>query len=370
MEYEFPAPPPQAALDFLNSKELTPSFSHEDVWREEHGYAFAVAKVAEVSLLDTIRDELARALDQGIPFEQFKRDLTPTLQKLGWWGRDQQVDPLTGDLVDVTLGTPRRLKTIYDVNLRQARAVGQWQRIQDTKDSHPYLLYELGPSEQHRPQHVGWAGILLPADDPFWTTHFAPNGYGCKCRIRQVSQREFERLNSTSNFQTTAPAIELREYINKRSGEALQVPVGIDPSFDINPGIARQTHIQNLIRTKLNGTDSQVAQTAIKQLLTAPPFADFVRKPSERFPVAVLSSDQRSLISVDRQVVLLEADAVLSADGFELSDYQLLPTIIQDGTLESNIVTHATQTRSYQVVLTTSTNDAEAIIESLNAQNR
>ncbi|GHU21442.1 hypothetical protein AGMMS50243_19160 [Betaproteobacteria bacterium] len=38
-----------------------------------------------------------------------------------------------------------------------------------------------------RAQHVAWDGICLPHDHPFWQTHFAPNGFGCCCRIIAVS---------------------------------------------------------------------------------------------------------------------------------------------------------------------------------------
>ena len=66
------------------------------------------------------------------------------------------IDPETGETREVELGSPRRLKTIYSTNMRTARAAGQWERIQRTKATHPYLLYELGPSGEHRPEHVAW----------------------------------------------------------------------------------------------------------------------------------------------------------------------------------------------------------------------
>ena len=38
--------------------------------------------------------------------------------------------------------------------MRVARAAGQWARIQRTKEARPYLVYELGPAEKHRPLHT------------------------------------------------------------------------------------------------------------------------------------------------------------------------------------------------------------------------
>jgi len=45
---------------------------------------------------------------------------------------------------------------------------GQWERIERATKTPPYLLYQLGPSREHRPEHVGWARILLRADHPWW----------------------------------------------------------------------------------------------------------------------------------------------------------------------------------------------------------
>ena len=192
-----PGPPPQEALDWFRAKGLRPGFSHLDVWREEHAVAFTVAKMLELDLLADVRDAVDRALADGETFRDFARRLTPILQDKGWWGSAEMIDPVTGAARPVRLGSPRRLRVIYDTNLRTARAAGQWARIQRTQDSHPYLLYTVGPSREHRPEHLSWHGTLLPVDDPWWKTHFAPNGWGCKCRIRQVSQRERDRLIET-----------------------------------------------------------------------------------------------------------------------------------------------------------------------------
>lgn len=168
------------------------------------------------------------------------------------------------------LGSPRRLRVIYETNLRTARAAGQWERIQDAKDALPYLLYTLGPSREHRPEHVKWHGTLLPADDPWWNDHMPPNGWGCKCRVRPVSQREYARLQDTGvqapptaetqlpggsrtaakvPVQTTAPPSPTVPWENTRTGETIQVPVGIDPGWDYNPG-ARRAHLDALLAEK------------------------------------------------------------------------------------------------------------------------
>lgn len=176
--FAFPGPVPEEALAFLKNKVLQPGFSYLDVWAAEHAVAFTVAKGMQADLLETIRAELLKALAEGRTLAQFQKDLTPLLQKEGWWGVQKMHDPHSGETKPVQLGSPRRLKTIYRANLRTARAAGQWQRIERTKKALPYLVYGLGPSEHHRELHVRWDGKVLPVDDPWWREHNPPNGYG------------------------------------------------------------------------------------------------------------------------------------------------------------------------------------------------
>ena len=114
----------------------------------------------------------------GGTLRTFSKQLTPILQKKGWWGEKDATDPETGEKRLAQLGSPRRLKTIFRANMRSARAAGQWQRIQRTKRSHPFLLYRPSSSREPREGHVQWYGTLLPADDPWWRDHFPPNGWG------------------------------------------------------------------------------------------------------------------------------------------------------------------------------------------------
>ncbi|MDQ7091767.1 MAG: phage minor head protein [Methylococcales bacterium] len=168
----FKKPVPKEALDYFNSKDLKIGFDYRDVWRAEHAYSFTVAKAMTVDILEDIQGAVSKAIKEGKTFHQFQKELKPILQQKGWWGRKDMRDPLTGEIKDVQLGSPRRLKTIYRANMRTARGAGKWERIQRTKAALPYLLYQLGPSEHHRPEHVAWDGIMLPADDPFLANAF------------------------------------------------------------------------------------------------------------------------------------------------------------------------------------------------------
>lgn len=234
-------PPPKEALEYLRAKGYQIGWDYRDVWKEEHVRAFTVAKAMTQDLLIDIRKAVDTALADGKTFKQFKDELEPLLGKRGWLGKVLMED---GSIVE--LGTPRRLKIIYDTNLRVARTAGQWERIQNTKEAMPYLQYGLGPSKEHRLQHVDWDGLILPADHPFWDTHMPPNGWGCKCRVRQLTERQASQRGGVSE----PPEQETTLWENKRTGKVEEVPVGIDPGWDYNPGKAKLSKTEAFGREK------------------------------------------------------------------------------------------------------------------------
>lgn len=209
-----PGPVPQAAVDYLKKKKLKPGFSYKDVWAAEHRYAFTIAKVMEASILKTMQRSIEKALENGTAFEDWQETVEPVLEQSGW--RAHVSDK----------AKPSRLQTIYQTNMRMARANGQHDRIQRTKKVLPFLKYELGPSKNHRKEHVAWAGTILPVDDEFWKDRYPPSTYGCKCRVRQISRLEAEE----SGGETEAPNDQMVKW-QLPNGDEREVPAGVHPTF-------------------------------------------------------------------------------------------------------------------------------------------
>ena len=234
--------PPQEAIKWFRQKGYAVGFSWKDIWQEEHAAAFTVAKAMNLQVLETLRQAVDQAIEDGQTLAQFRKGLEPTLKKLGWWGEGFVHDPETGELVKARLGSARRLSIIYDTNLRMAHAAGRWQKAVELAKSQAargratYLWYRAVLDERTRPQHRAWHDIVLPVDHAFWDTHYPPNGWRCRCIVRTLTERELQRRGLQAS---PPPRIRRRKWVNNRTGEVHQVPAGIDPGFGYNVGKAR-----------------------------------------------------------------------------------------------------------------------------------
>lgn len=260
---------------YFREKGSRPTFDWRDIAPVEHAYAFTVAKSAGFDVLDDLRAAVDDAIVNRVPFEAFRERLTPILQAKGWWGKRFAKDPADGETKLVQLGSPRRLRTIYWANIRTAHAAGEWERTQRTKRFLPYLVYTLSLAERRRPEHRAWVGIVLPVDHPFWDTHYPPNGWGCKCGVRQISRREAERLGYDP--EAGGPQIVIRSWRNKRTGQTVNVPVGIDPGWDTNPGKTRGRNVAELLSGRLGDLSTAARHAAIADFMASPTFKVFVQ---------------------------------------------------------------------------------------------
>ena len=267
-------PAPQEAIDYLRGKGVSRGFSFRDVWRQEHQHAFTVAKMMDGALLADVQESLVKAQREGIPYAQWAKEMEDLMSRRGWWGKKTVTDPVTGEqVVEAQLGSSRRLQTIWRVNMRQASQVGVWERAQRSQ-SHPYLIYRVGPSKEHRQQHLTWDGTLLTKDDPWWSIANPSNGWGCKCFSRAVSAAQHRRYvrdgiaapvqgdgaPGKKAVQTTAPTLRPIEYENPRTGQRFTGYAGISEGFEYNPGERTQREARQ--RDQFRAGDQRLAASA------------------------------------------------------------------------------------------------------------
>lgn len=252
--------PPKEALKFFRAKGYRTSFAWQDVWQQEHEAAFTVAKMMDVDLLRDVRAAVDKAIADGQTFQEFRKNLEPTLVDAGWWGRKEMVDPQTGETREVQLGSVRRLRTIFRVNMQTSYAAGDWAQIEENAKTAPYLMYDAVDDNRTRPEHRAWDGTVLRWDDPWWNTHRPPNGWNCRCSVIQLSERDVKRRGIEIATKPPAFSNQTYEYTNPRTGEVTDVPRGIDPGWAYNPGKDRLANLNKQYDDKLREWNDDHAQ--------------------------------------------------------------------------------------------------------------
>ena len=202
----------------------------------------------------------------GTTYETFQQELEPLLRKRGWWGRQNMVDPLTGEAKIVQLGSPRRLRIIFDTNIRMAYARGQWERIARVAEARPFLRYVTVGDNRVRDEHRPWHGTVLRWDHPFWKTHYPPNGWACRCTVQQYSADDLKTFGFKVSDEPPPGWDSRKAWTNKRTGRVYQVPRGIAPGFQHNVGrINPANDDADRLIARIDDTDPDLQRAAVGQ---------------------------------------------------------------------------------------------------------
>ena len=307
-EPEFLNVPPAEAVASFRAKGFHVAFSWQDTAAAEHLSSFTVAKAMRLDVLQDIRSAVDGAIADGTTFADFRKTLEPKLRAKGWWGRQPQFDPLTGKTRIVQLGSVRRLRIIFDTNLRTSYARGRWQRIERIKETTPWLRYNAVLDGRTRPDHMAWHGTVLPVDHPFWATHYPPNGWRCRCIVQQLSDDDLEDFGYKPSPGVPPGSERTRPWTNRRTGEAIQVPVGIDPGFNHNVGLlspaAPMAPAAQALKSSIAAAPPALAQAA--QLKTLDDWVALGRQERERLATAAGGIDAPGFASNFRAAVTRE----------------------------------------------------------------
>lgn len=213
-------------IEFFRRKLNIPTESWTDIYNAEHDWAFMVAGANRDALLADFRSAVDKVIAEGATLADFRRDFDNIVATHGW---------------DFNGGRDWRSRTIYETNLFSSYNAGRFEQLQAARATLPYWQYHHSGSENPRPEHLAWDGLVLAADDPFWEAHFPPNGWGCQCSASGMDGDDLADMGKTGP--DPSPEIELEtRVIGQRSAggpRQVRVPKGIDPGFEHTPGRSR-----------------------------------------------------------------------------------------------------------------------------------
>ncbi|WP_244483349.1 phage minor head protein [Mesorhizobium sp. 1M-11] len=213
--------PFEEAIRFFREKASVTTRTWTDVYAAAHSRAFMVAGAATDALVADFRAEILKALDAGTTIAEFRKGFDDIVLRHGW---------------DHTGGRNWRSRIIFDTNLRTAYAAGRYAKLTapGTLEAFPYWQYNHSGSLHPRKEHLAWDGLVLRADETFWSTNYPPNGWHCGCFVTAASDRDLRRQGKGGPDE--APDLLFRA--EEVGGQRVMVPFGVDPGFEYNPGQA------------------------------------------------------------------------------------------------------------------------------------
>ncbi|GAB1388983.1 hypothetical protein MASR1M6_11640 [Rubrivivax sp.] len=338
--------PQDAVAVFAARGLLRPSFRWQDVWQAEHARAFAVAGVMRLDVLRMIRDHVEAAVRDGSTFAEFEAAVRERLVARGFWGNVQITDPETGE-IRTTRFNQQRLSLIFDVNMRQSHSAGRWARIQRSRtDTH--IVYRTMRDERVRLSHRPWDNLVLPKTDPWWDTHFPPNGWRCRCMAFGIDERGIERMRAdpAASVKTQAPPTTWVEFTNRSTGATERVPHGVDPGFAYNPGkVHVQRGMEHLVREVQAlpplpaagaGDALRTARALVARGRREAAFADFLATPPAGVEVSMPVAAVPALPGEPLLAAVGAPDLVRQAKGADWP--RPLPTVVADWALAQAVV--------------------------------
>lgn len=211
------------AIAFLRQKVNLPTRAWTDLKEGAHARGFSVAGAMTAQLVEDFRRAVQQAGEKGATLAEFRKDFDRIVATHGWSYKG---------------GRGWRSAVIYNTNLRMARGAGRWAQIQRTKGDRPYIRYSAILDSHTRPLHRDWHGTVLPVDDPWWNTHWPPNGWNCRCTAQSVSEADLRRYGwSVSPAPDTV--MERRTVtLADGSREDWPTPEGVDTGFGYHVGKA------------------------------------------------------------------------------------------------------------------------------------
>jgi len=174
---------PEDAVKFLKSQGIEVSWDWKEQLEKIKKHVFTVSKVSSADVLQTLYDELNKAMDQGTTYSEFKKNITPMLADKGYVTKKD--------------GSAWRLDTIYRTNMQSAYMGGRYGEMLEVAEEFPFWQYIAVLDNRTRPSHRGLANKVVKNTDKLWHTHFPPNGYNCRCRVRALSAEDIKEKKLT-----------------------------------------------------------------------------------------------------------------------------------------------------------------------------
>lgn len=215
------------AIDYAKQRNVVlPDVYYGKLSAQQRVQATTIAGLSQLSQIQEVIGKLNSVLENGGTFQSFLEDV-----------EDGSVD----------LGLSKsRLDNIFRTNIQTSYNRGRYEQQSRNTALRPYLMYDAVNDGRTRPTHLAMDNVILPFNDPWWSTHYPPNGYRCRCTVISLTASQAKA----------------------RGGVTQNPPIANpDEGFDINPGIDYLSNSKALLNkaTTQAEVDTAIASAQIAQ---------------------------------------------------------------------------------------------------------
>ena len=167
----------------------------------------------------------------------------------------------------------------------------------------------------------------------YWNHWAPPCGWNCRCTLQSLSQRDIDRMiREGEQLMFVAPQETYRNFTNKRTGEIVRVPDGIDPGWAYNPGrIGYEARVNQAVAEKVADAPLAFVAAAVEERVASTAFERFVADPRGSMPVMAIQPELAAAIGAELRVAVLPAETMLkqkaSFPELTIEDYRSIPSI-------------------------------------------
>lgn len=201
------APSFQEAVDYAAERDIIlPDVYYGKLAGVQRSQSVSIAGLASLEQIKSIIDLVRNVMDAGGTFADFQKQVK------------------AGQLA--TTLSRARLDNIFRTNIQAAYSRGRYEQQMRVSFARPYWMYDAINDSRTRPTHAAMDGVILHHTDPWWKSHYTPNGYRCRCTIISLSEAQARKRG----ISPVAPAVDPDEGWDYSVGEAYND--GVDSALD------------------------------------------------------------------------------------------------------------------------------------------
>jgi len=180
--------PNEAAAAMIGTKPAMLAGTFRRLLPELRARAFTIAGIERADVLQRVRDRIAD-LPRGADWEAVREDVAAELEaEFGAGATDEDSRTRAAEKAQ------RRAEMLIRHHGFQAYQAGMFDLMDRQRDALPYWQYVTVGDEAVRETHAALDGLILPADSPFWKTHFPPWDWGCRCQVVPIDAEEYAEI--------------------------------------------------------------------------------------------------------------------------------------------------------------------------------